>query len=55
MHHQITLTFKDYNTSLFKDSTDYRPQLMFRLSNHNVHKIEVNKVSPNRNDDKRIS
>ena len=55
MHHQITLTFKDYNTCLFKDSTDYRSQLMFRLSNHNVHTIEVNKVTPNRDDDKRIS
>ena len=50
-----TLTFEDYKTCLFNDSTEYRSQLMFRLSKHEVHTIEVNKVALNRDDDKRIS
>ena len=50
-----TLTFEDYKTYLFDDSTEYRPQLMFRSSKHEVHTIEVNKVALNRTDDKRIS
>ena len=50
-----TLTFEDYKTCLFNDSTEYRSQLMFRLSRHEVHTIEVNKVTLNRDDDKKIS
>ena len=50
-----TLTFEDYKTCLFNDSTEYRSQLMFRSANHEVHTIEVNKVTLNRDDDKRIS
>ena len=50
-----TLTFEDYKTCLFKDSTEYRSQLMFRLSKHEVHTIKVNKVALNRDDDQRIS
>ena len=50
-----TLTFEDYKTCLFNDSTEYRSQLMFRWSKHEVHTIEVNKVALNRDDDKRIS
>ena len=50
-----TLTFEDYKTCLFNDSTEYRSQLMFRLSKHEVHTIEVNKVALNQDDDKRIS
>ena len=50
-----TLTFEDYKTCLFNNSTEYRSQLMFRLSKHEVHTIEVNKVTLNRDDDKRIS
>ena len=50
-----TLTFEDYKTWLFSDSTEYRSQLMFRLAKHEVHTIEVNKVTLNRDDDKRIS
>ena len=49
-----TLTFEDYKTCLFSDSTEYRSQLMFRSSRHEVHTIEVNKVTLNRDDDKRI-
>ena len=49
-----TLTFEDYKTCLFNDSAEYRSQLMFRLSKHEVHTIEVNKVALNRDDDKRI-
>ena len=50
-----TLTFEDYKTCLFSDSTEYRSQLMFRSAKHEVHPIEVNKVALNRDDDKRIS
>ena len=50
-----TLTFEDYKTCLFNDSTEYRSQLMFRSSKHEVRTIEVNKVTLNRDDDKRIS
>ena len=50
-----TLTFEDYKTCLFNDSTEYRSQLMCRSAKHEVHTIEVNKVALNRDDDKRIS
>ena len=50
-----TLTFEDYKTCLFSDSTEYRSQLMFRSDKHEVHTIEVNKVALNRDDDTRIS
>ena len=50
-----TLTFEDYKTCLFSDSTEYRSQLMFRSAKHEVHTIEVNKVALNCDDDKRIS
>ena len=43
-----TLTFEDYKTCLFNDSTEYRSQLMFRSAKHEVHTIEVNKVALNR-------
>ena len=42
-----TLTFEDYKTCLFSDSTEYRFQLMFRSSKHEVHTIEVNKAPLN--------
>ena len=50
-----TLTFEDYKTCLFSDSTEYRSQLMFRSAKHEVHTIEVNKVALNRDDDRTIS
>ena len=50
-----TLTFEDYKTCLFSNSTEYRSQLTFRSAKHEVHTIEVNKVALNRDDDKRIS
>ena len=50
-----TLTFEDYKTCLFSDSTEYRSQLMFRSARHEVHTIKVNKATLNRDDDKRIS
>ena len=50
-----TLTFEDYKTCLFNDPTEYRSQLMFRSAKHEVHTIEVSKVTLNRDDDKRIS
>ena len=42
-----TLTFEDYKTCLFSNSTEYRSQLMFRSAIHEVHTIEVNKVALN--------
>ena len=48
-----TLTFEDYKTCLFSDFIEYRSQLMFRLSKHEVHTIKVTKVTLNRDDDKR--
>ena len=54
MHYEETLTFEDYKTCLFNDSTEYRSQLMFRSTKHEVHTIEVNKVTLNRDDDKWI-
>ena len=36
-----TLTFEDYKTCLFNDSTEYRSQQMFTSSKHKVHTIEV--------------
>ena len=50
-----TLTFEDYKTCLFSDSTEYRSKLMFRSAKHEVHTIKVNKAIVNREDDKRIS
>ena len=50
-----TLTFEDYKTCLFSNSTEYRSQLMFRSAKHEIHTIEVNKVALNRDDDKWIS
>ena len=51
-----TLTFEDYKNCLLANSGDvYRSQLMFRSSKHEVHTIEVNKITLNRDDDKWIS
>ena len=50
-----TLSFDDYKNCLFNSHMTYRSQLMFRSSKHEVHTIEVNKVTLNRDDDKRIS
>ena len=50
-----TLMFEDYKSCLFNDSTEYRSQLMFRSTKHEVHTVEVNKVALNRDDDKQIS
>ena len=47
-----TLTFEDYKTCLFNDSTGYRFQLMFRSDKHGVHTTEV---TLKRDDNKRIS
>ena len=46
-----TLTFDDHKNCLFI----YRSQLMFRSMKHEVHTIEVNKVTLNRDDHKGIS
>ena len=50
-----TLTIEDYKTCLFNNSTEYRSQQIFGSSKHEVHTIEANKVTLNRDDDKRIS
>ena len=51
-----TLSFEDYKNCLLANSGDVcRSQSMFRLSKHEVHTIEVNKVALNRDNDKQIS
>ena len=51
-----TLSFEDYKNCLSANSGYvYRSQLMFWLTKHEVHTIEVNKIALNRDDDKRIS
>ena len=50
-----TLTFEDNKNCLLNPTDVYRSQLRFRSSKHAVHTIEVNKVTLNRDDDKRIS
>ena len=52
-----TLTFENYKAFLLNQTNEsvYRFQLIFRLSKHEVHTIEVNKVALNQDDDKRIS
>ena len=50
-----TLTFEDYKSCLFNSDTIYRSQLMFKSIKHDIFTIEVNKVTLNRDDDKRIS
>ena len=50
-----TLIFEDYKNCLLTPTDVYRSQLMFRSTKHEVHTIEVNKVTLNRDDDKRIS
>ena len=50
-----TLSFGDYKNCLFNPDAIYGSQLMFRSSKHEVHMIEVNKVTLNRYDDKWIS
>ena len=50
-----TLMFEDYKNCLSNDSTEYRSQFMFRSMKHDIFTIEVNKVTLNRDDDKRIS
>ena len=59
---QKTLGFDDYKKCLFgpvddmgKSKNTYRPQLMFRNRKHEVHAVEVSKVTLNRDDDKRIA
>ena len=50
------LSFDNYKNCLLANLGDvYRSQLMFRLTNHEVYTIQVNKVALNRDDDKRIS
>ena len=49
-----TLTFEDCKNCLLNPTNVYRSQLMFRSSKHEVHTIEVNKVTLNRDDDKWI-
>ena len=50
-----TLTFDDYNNCPVNPDAIYRSQLMFRSTKHKVHMTEVNKVTLNQDDDKRIS
>ena len=49
-----TLGFDDYVNCLLSGTDDYRSQLIFRSTKHEVHMVKVNKVALNRDDDKRI-
>ena len=49
-----TLGFDDYVNCFLGSTNDYRSQLMFRSTKHEVHMVKVNKVALNRDDDKRI-
>ena len=50
-----TISFEDYKACLFSGETSYRSQLMFRSLKHEVRMLEVNKLVPSRDDDKRIT
>ena len=50
-----TLMLEDHKACLFNSDTIYRSQLMFRSMKHDIFTLEVNKVAPNRDNDKRIS
>ena len=47
-----TLGYGDYVNCLFSGTNDYRLQLTFRSTKHEVHMVKVNKVALNRDDDK---
>ena len=49
-----TLGFDDYVNCLLSSTDDYRLQLMFRSTKHEVDMVKVHKVALNRDDDKRI-
>ena len=49
-----TISFEDYKNCLFGGDPSCRSQLMFRSSKHEVRNLEVNKLAPSRDDDKRI-
>ena len=51
-----TISFDDYKNCLLdvKSKSIHRSQLMFRNNKHEIHIVEVNKVAPNRDDDKWI-
>ena len=51
---QETISFEDYKACLFGGEESYRSQLMFRSSKHEVRTLEVNKLAPSRDNDKRI-
>ena len=46
-----TLKFDDYVNCLFSGYNTYRSQLLFRSKRHEVHTVEVNKVTLNRDND----
>ena len=49
------ISFEDYKRCLFSGTRIHRSQLMFRSVKHKINTLEVNKLSLNREDDKRIS
>ena len=48
------LTFKNYNDSLFNDTTLLKSQLRFKSDHHDVSTEDVNKIALTINDDKRL-
>ena len=50
-----TITFEYYKKCLFEGRNIHKSQLLFRSNKHEVRTLEVNKLSLNSQDDKRIS
>ena len=48
------LMFENYKDSLFNKKTTWKSQLRLKSNHHNVYTEEVNKITLNRNDDKRL-
>ena len=48
------MMFGNYKDSLFNNKTIMRSQLRFKSDHHNVYTEEVNKITLNRNDNKRL-
>ena len=48
------LMFENYKDSLFNNKTILKSQLRFKSDHHNVYTEEVNKISLNSNDDRRL-
>ena len=48
------LMFENYKDSLFNNKTILKSQLRFKSDHHNLYTEEINKISLNSNNDKRL-